>query len=119
MQKMTSLSISLKTTLISNIYYMLAGINGFAGGHITVSTGEDGILIVDNQFSEVSDKIKFALSKITSGKINFILNTHWHGDHTGSNPVFDEATIIAHNNTRKHLMIYSNITKCLKTVSPS
>ncbi len=98
-------NISLKTTLVNNNIYMLEGINGFAGGNIAVSAGADGILIVDDQFSEMSDKIKSALSKITSGKINFILNTHWHGDHTGSNPVFSsETTIIAHDNVRKRLM---------------
>ncbi len=98
-------NISLKTTLVNNNIYMLEGVNGFAGGNIAVSVGEDGILIVDDQFSEMSKKIKAAVSDITSGEINFILNTHWHGDHTGSNAVFsDEATIIAHDNVRKRLM---------------
>ncbi len=97
--------ISLKTTLVNNNIYMLEGVNGFAGGNIAVSAGEDGILIVDDQFSEMSNKIKAALSEITPGKINFILNTHWHGDHTGGNSVFsNEATIIAHDNVRKRLM---------------
>lgn len=98
-------NISLKTTLVNNNIYMLEGVNGFAGGNVAVSAGEDGILIVDDQFSEMSKKIKEALSDIASGEINFILNTHWHGDHTGSNAVFsDEATIIAHDNVRKRLM---------------
>jgi cyclase len=99
-------NISLKTALVNNNIYMLEGVNGFAGGNIAVSIGEDGILIVDDQFSEMADKIKSALSEITSGKINFILNTHWHGDHTGGNIVFsNEAIIIAHNNVRKRLMV--------------
>lgn len=98
-------NVSLKTTLVNNNIYMLEGINGFAGGNIAVSAGEDGILIVDDQFSEMSGKIKTALSEIKSGKVNFILNTHWHGDHTGGNAVFsEEATIIAHDNVRKRLM---------------
>ncbi len=98
-------NVSLKTTLLSKNIYMLEGVNGFAGGNIAVSVGDDGILIVDDQFSEMSKKIKTALSDITSGEINFILNTHWHGDHTGSNAVFsNEATVIAHDNVRKRLM---------------
>lgn len=59
---------------------MLEGVNGFAGGNIAVSIGEDGILIVDDQFSEMSEKIKSSLKEISpktsSKKINFILNTH-------------------------------------------
>jgi cyclase len=98
-------NVSLKATLVNNNIYMLEGVNGFAGGNIAVSAGEDGILIVDDQFSEMTAKIKTALSEISSGNINFILNTHWHGDHTGGNPVFSsEATIIAHENVRKRLM---------------
>lgn len=62
-------NISLKTTLVNNKIYLLEGINGFAGGNIAVSVGEDGILIVDDQFSEMSGKIKIALSEIASGKI--------------------------------------------------
>lgn len=98
-------NVSLKTTLVSNNIYMLEGVNGFAGGNIAISAGVDGILIVDDQFSEMSGKIKTALSEIKSGKVNFILNTHWHGDHTGGNAVFSpETTIIAHDNVRKRLM---------------
>lgn len=98
-------NVSLKTTLVNKNIYMLEGVNGFAGGNVAVSVGEDGILIVDDQFIEMSDKIKTALSDIASGEINFIINTHWHGDHTGSNIVFNnESTIIAHDNVRKRLM---------------
>jgi cyclase len=98
-------NISIKTTNVSNNIYMLEGVNGFAGGNIAVSVGDDGILIVDDQFSEMSGKIKAALSEIASGDISFVLNTHWHGDHTGSNSVFsNQATIIAHDNVRKRLM---------------
>jgi cyclase len=98
-------NVSLKTTLVNKNIYMIEGVNGFAGGNIAVSIGEDGVLIVDDQFSEMSEKIKTEISKLTTGEIDFILNTHWHGDHTGSNPVFSNlATIIAHDNVRKRLM---------------
>ncbi|HKZ80769.1 MAG TPA: MBL fold metallo-hydrolase [Pyrinomonadaceae bacterium] len=80
--------------------YMLQG----AGGNIGVSVGTDGILIVDDQFAPLADKIKAALKSLGDGKLKFVLNTHWHGDHTGGNAVFSpEAPIIAHDNVRKRL----------------
>jgi glyoxylase-like metal-dependent hydrolase (beta-lactamase superfamily II) len=98
-------NIELKVTQVSGNIYMLEGINGFAGGNIGVSVGQDGILIVDDQFAEMSAKIEEALSNLNPGKLRFILNTHWHGDHTGGNANFSsDATIIAHNNVRKRLM---------------
>ena len=75
-----------------------------SGGNIGVSVGADGILIVDDQFAPLADKIKAALKTLGEGKLKFVLNTHWHGDHTGGNVVFGpEAPIIAHDNVRKRL----------------
>jgi glyoxylase-like metal-dependent hydrolase (beta-lactamase superfamily II) len=75
-----------------------------SGGNIGVSVGPDGVLIVDDQFAPLADKIKAALKSLNEGRLKFILNTHWHGDHTGSNAVFGpEATIIAQTNVRKRL----------------
>lgn len=75
-----------------------------AGGNIGVSVGPDGILIVDDQFAPLADKIKASLKTLGEGKLKFVLNTHWHGDHTGGNAVFGpEAPIIAHDNVRKRL----------------
>jgi glyoxylase-like metal-dependent hydrolase (beta-lactamase superfamily II) len=76
-----------------------------AGGNIGVSSGPDGLLIVDDQFLPLADKIKAALRGISpDGKLAFVVNTHWHGDHTGGNRVFGkEATIIAQSNVRKRL----------------
>jgi cyclase len=98
-------NVELKTVHVSGNIYMLEGINGFAGGNIGVSIGDDGILIVDDQFSEMNEKIKTALAKLKPGQPRFVLNTHWHGDHTGGNTGFStNATIIAHHNVRKRLM---------------
>ncbi len=75
-----------------------------SGGNIGVSVGADGILIVDDQFAPLAEKIKAALKTLGEGKLKFILNTHWHGDHTGGNVVFGpEAPIIAQTNVRKRL----------------
>jgi len=92
--------VEIKATKISGNVYMLEG----AGGNIGVSVGDDGILIVDDQYAPLADKIKEALKKLGEGKLKFILNTHWHGDHTGGNAVFGpEAPIIAHDNVRKRM----------------
>lgn len=97
--------ISLKTTELRNNIYMLEGVGGFAGGNIGVSVGEDGVLIVDDQLTPMNDKIKAALAALSKEKPAFILNTHWHGDHTGNNANFaDQGTIISHHNARKRLM---------------
>jgi cyclase len=81
--------------------YMLQG----AGGNIGVSAGSDGILIVDDQYAPLAERIRAALKGINSGgKLKFVLNTHWHGDHTGGNATFGpEAPIIAQENVRKRL----------------
>jgi cyclase len=74
-------------------------------GNIGVSAGPDGILIVDDQFAPLAEKIRSALAAIAPGDLEFVVNTHWHGDHTGGNEVFGrEAVIVAHTNVRKRLM---------------
>ncbi len=92
--------VQMKATKVAGNVYMLEG----AGGNIGVSVGDDGLLIVDDQFAPLADKIRAALKGIAGKKLHFILNTHWHGDHTGGNVAFGpEATIIAHDNVRKRL----------------
>ena len=85
--------------VVGNIY-MLTG----SGGNIGVSVGDDGILIVDDQYAPLADKIKSALRGLHAGPLKFVLNTHFHGDHVGGNPIFGlEATIVAHTNVRKRV----------------
>jgi cyclase len=92
--------VQMKATKVAGNVYMLEG----AGGNIGVSVGDDGLLIVDDQFAPLADKIRAALKGLADKKLRFILNTHWHGDHTGGNVAFGpEATIIAHDNVRKRL----------------
>src|SRR6476619_4562658 len=92
--------VEIKATKINGNVYMLEG----SGGNIGVSVGEDGILIVDDEFAPLAEKIRAALKTLGEGKLKFILNTHWHGDHTGANAAFGrEAPIIAHTNVRQRL----------------
>ena len=83
--------------------YMLTG----AGGNIGVSTGEDGILLIDDQFAPLTDKIRAAVAELGGGKIRFVLNTHWHGDHTGGNENLGKAgvLIVAHDNVRRRMSV--------------
>lgn len=87
---------------INENLYVLFG----AGGNIAVLTGSEGTVMIDNQFAPLSDKIQSAIGELTSQPIQYVINTHWHGDHTGGNANFAKqgATIIAHENVRKRLM---------------
>ena len=106
--------VEIKVTRVAGNVYMLEG----SGGNIGVSVGSDGILIVDDEFAPLADKIKAALKGLGAGKLKFILNTHWHGDHTGGNVVFGpEAPIIAQTNVRKRLAEGSNVPN--RTVAPA
>jgi glyoxylase-like metal-dependent hydrolase (beta-lactamase superfamily II) len=99
-QEMSDVQIT--ATYVAGNVYMLQG----RGGNIGVSVGPDGALLVDDQFAPLADKIRAALAGMVEGEIElkFVLNTHWHGDHTGGNVEFGpEAPIIAHANVRKRL----------------
>lgn len=94
-------AIEIKTTDLGNNTYMLMG----QGGNITVAVGSDAILMVDGQFAPLSDRIKAAIKTISPLPIRYLVNTHYHGDHTGGNDNFarDGATIVAHDNIRVRL----------------
>ncbi|NNE26778.1 MAG: MBL fold metallo-hydrolase [Saprospiraceae bacterium] len=81
--------------------YMLEG----RGGNIGLFVGEDMTLLIDDQFAPLSEKIKSAVQSVSDNPIHYIVNTHWHGDHTGGNANFAEmgATIVAHENVRTRL----------------
>jgi cyclase len=98
--------IQIKTTDLGHNTYMLEG----QGGNITVAVGTDGIIMVDTQFAPLSDKIKAAIKAISPLPIKYIINTHFHGDHTGGNENFqkDGATVIAQDNIRLRLAAGGN-----------
>ena len=108
--------VEIKATKVAGNVYMLQG----SGGNIGVSVGDDGLLIVDDQFAPLADKIRAALKGLADKKLRFILNTHWHGDHTGGNVAFGpEATIIAQDNVRKRLATEQKSTVFNSTTPPS
>jgi len=92
--------VQVKVTKVAGSVYMLEG----AGGNIGVSVGDDGIVIVDDQFAPLADRIQAALKGITDKPVRFVINTHWHFDHTGGNGYFGkQGTIIAQDNVRERL----------------
>jgi len=93
--------VTVKTTRVNGNVYMLQG----RGGNIGAIVGTQGILIIDDDYKVVSDKLRDALRDLGSATPKFIINTHWHGDHTEGNEIFGkDSIIISHDNVRKRLM---------------
>lgn len=93
--------VTVKVTKVSGNVYMLQG----RGGNIGAVVGPEGILIVDDDYKQVSEKLRDALKELGAATPKFILNTHWHGDHTEGNHFFGkDSIIVAHANVRKRLM---------------
>ena len=95
--------VQIRTIPVAPGIHMLMG----QGGNICISSGEDGVFMIDDQYAPLTEKIKAAVAAVTPGRIRFIINTHWHGDHTGGNENFggEGAAIIAHENVRKRLSV--------------
>ena len=94
--------VEIEATALKGSVHMLTGM----GGNIGVSAGDDGILIIDDQFAPLAEKIATALGELGSDKPKYVINTHYHDDHTGSNAFFHShkgATILAHDNVRVRL----------------
>ena len=77
-------AVEIKTTKLSDSIYMLEG----DGGNIGLCVGNDGAFIIDDQFAPLTKKITESISKITSKPVQFVVNTHWHFDHTDGNENF-------------------------------
>lgn len=83
-----------------NVHMLSSGV----AGNVGVSVGEDGILVVDDKLGPLTERLRAAIAGLSDGELAFVLNTHWHPDHTGGNPAFGaEAPIIAHHNVRRRL----------------
>ncbi len=91
----------IRTIPVSAGVYMLAG----RGGNIGLSVGGDGAFLVDDQFAPLSEKIKAAVAALSDRPVRFVINTHWHGDHTGGNENLGQAgaIIVAHENVRRRM----------------
>ncbi len=95
-------TVEIKASEVVPGIYMLEG----AGGNIGVSVGADGAFVIDDQFAPLAGKILEAIRKIDARPLEFVINTHWHGDHTGGNEALGKAgaRIVAHDNVRTRLM---------------
>jgi len=93
--------VQIKTTDLGRGLYLLEG----RGGNLGVSVGADGVVLIDDQFAPLTPKIEAAIRAVSDRPIRFVLNTHWHGDHTGGNENLGKggALIVAHHNVRKRL----------------
>ena len=94
-------NIQIQTTRIAESIYMLQG----SGGNIGVSIGDDGTFIVDDQFAPLTDKIVAAIAELTDNPVDFVVNSHWHYDHSDGNENFGRAgaLIVAQDNSRKRM----------------
>jgi len=92
--------VEIKTQPLRGGLYTLYG----SGGNIGVSVGEDGIILIDDQYAPLTDKIKAALADLSDAPVRYVINTHFHGDHSGGNEnLGDTAVIVAHDNVRQRL----------------
>jgi cyclase len=95
--------VEIKATKLADGVYMLTG----SGGNLGLSVGEDAVFLVDDQFAPLTEKIKAAIATISDKPVRFVLNTHWHFDHTGGNENLGQAgaLIVAHDNVRKRMSV--------------
>lgn len=95
--------VQIKTEKLSATTYMMTG----EGGNLGLSIGDDAVFVIDDQFAPLTPKIKAAIAKLTKKPVKFVLNTHWHFDHTGGNENMGKAgaLIVAHENVRKRMSV--------------
>lgn len=97
--------VTLKTTPVVGGISIIEGANGFSGGNVGVSVGDDGVLVIDDALQPLAPKLRTALAALSKKPVRFVVNTHVHGDHTGGNEMLGGAgaVIVAHYNVRKRL----------------
>jgi len=99
--------VTLKAAPVVGTISVIDGANGFSGGNVAVSVGDDGAFLIDDALFGMGAKLKAQVGKLTKKPVRFVLNTHWHGDHTGNNQVLGAAgaVLVAHDNVRKRMSV--------------
>ena len=110
-------TVQVRSIRVADRAYMLAG----AGGNIGVSIGDSGVILVDDQFAPLTPKVLAAVKALTPLPVRFVLNTHWHGDHTGGNENMrgTGAIVVAHENVRKRMSTEQFLQMFKEKVPPS
>lgn len=105
----------IESTALTPSIHVLEG----RGGNMAVCVGDDGVFLIDDQFAPLTAKIKAAIAEIHEGEVRFVINTHWHGDHTGGNENFGDtgSLIVAHDNVRARMSV-ENIGKISGRTTP-
>ena len=99
-------AISIKSTEVAAGFYMLEGDGGFVGGNMSLLVGEDGVILIDDGLQPYAPTLLSAIRELTGEAVDFVINTHVHGDHVGANAALHAtgATVFAHDNIRKRLL---------------
>lgn len=110
-------NVTVRSENVKNNVYVLYG----QGGNIGACVGQDGVFLIDDQFAPLSDQIRQELVRIQGGPVKFLVNTHWHFDHTGGNENFGQlgAVIVAHENVRLRLSTEQFMADFSKKIDPS
>ncbi len=110
-------SVEIEATPLRGGLHMLVG----RGGNLVVSAGSDGVVLIDDQYAPLAPKIRAAIARISDQPVRFVINTHWHGDHTGGNEAFggSGSVIVAHDNVRQRMSTEQVIKALATTVPPS
>lgn len=93
--------VTIKSTHVGGSIHMLEG----RGGNLGLSVGEDGVFLVDDQYAPLTDRILAAIRALSDAPVRFVINTHWHSDHTGGNEQLGAggSIIVAHDNVRERM----------------
>jgi cyclase len=99
--------VTLKSSPVVGAISVIEGVNGFSGGNVGVSVGDDGAVLIDDGLPGLGPKLKAKVALLTKKPIRFVINTHWHFDHTGNNGVFagGGSVLVAHDNVRKRMSV--------------